>query len=229
MDPSTTATPPRLLTADEIGVCIRQFREMRHWSQEQLAGISGLNVRTIQRVEKGVSASFDTRRALGQAFEFDDIDVLNKPFSLPTAEEFQAAQAAFEHDHITLGVALLTNGRQLADLITAHDMDLSEPAIELSRDAAEEFAALVDFYREYRDCSELYSETQKLGVYEDLQRHIDVLRALGISLCHGRRKVRFAPVVAGGEPWAAAVLYVIAFRLGHEPTQIKTPKAARIG
>jgi len=227
MDPSTTSLP-RPLTAEEIGACIRQFRGMHHWSQDQLAEISGLNVRTIQRVEQGVSASFDTRRALAQAFDFDDIDVLNKPLSLPTVEERQAAQAAFERDHITLRVAPLASGRQLAGLITTHDMDLSEPAIELSRNAAEEFAALTDFYREYRDCSELYSETEKLGVYEDLERHIDVLRVLGISLCHGSRKVRFAPAAVGGEPWTAAVLYVIAFRLGHEPTQIATPKSARI-
>ncbi|HFT6959077.1 TPA: multiprotein-bridging factor 1 family protein, partial [Stenotrophomonas maltophilia] len=56
----TTKTPPRLLTAAEVGACIRQFRQLRHWSQEQLAEISGLNVRTVQRVEQGDSASFDT-------------------------------------------------------------------------------------------------------------------------------------------------------------------------
>lgn len=229
MNPLTTATPPRLLTAAEIGACMRQFRELRHWSQEQLAEISGLNVRTIQRVEQGDSASFDTRRALARAFDFDDIDMLNKPFSLPTAEELQATQAAFERDHITLAVAPLTSGRELAGLITTHDMDLSEPAIELSREAAEEFAALIDYYRDYRDCCELHSETQKLDAYDDLQRHIDALRTLGTSLCHGTRRVRIATAVASGEPWTAAVLYVVAFRLGHEPTQIATPRAARIG
>jgi len=72
----TTKTPPRLLTAAEVGACIRQFRQLRHWSQEQLAEISGLNVRTVQRVEQGDSASFDTRRALARAFDFNDIDAL---------------------------------------------------------------------------------------------------------------------------------------------------------
>ena len=64
MLPLTIASPPRPLTAVEVGVCIRHFRELPHWSQEPLAEIARLNVRIIQRVEQGDSASFDTRRAL---------------------------------------------------------------------------------------------------------------------------------------------------------------------
>jgi len=223
----TTAPPPRLLTPAEVGACIRQFRELRHWSQEQLAEISGLNVRTVQRVEQGDSASFDTRRALARAFDLDDIDALNKPFSLPTADELEAAQAQFERDHITLAVAPLTTGRQLACLITSCEMDLSEPAFELPREAVAEFAALIDYYREYRDCHDLYLETDKLEIYDELQQHIDALRALGVSLCHGQRTV--AVKMGSDSPVNATVLYVIAFRLGHQPTQIAIPKTGRIG
>jgi transcriptional regulator with XRE-family HTH domain len=223
----TIATSPRLLTPAEVGTCIRQFRDLRHWSQEQLAEISGLSVRTVQRVEQGDSASFDTRRALARAFDLNDIDALNKPFSLPTAEELQAAQAQFERDHITLAVAPLTTGRQLASLITSCEMDLSEPTFELPREAAAEFAALIDYYREYRDCHDLYSESDKLDVYDELQQHIDALRVLGVSLCHGQRKVAIG--MGSGAPMNATVLYLVAFRLGHEPTQIATPKTARIG
>ncbi|WP_369944532.1 XRE family transcriptional regulator [Xanthomonas medicagonis] len=184
-------------------------------------------MRTVQRVEQGDSASFDTRRALARVFDLNDIDALNKPFSLPTAEELQAAQAQFERDHITLAVAPLTTGRQLASLITSCEMDLSEPTFELPREAAAEFAALIDSYREYRDCHDLYSETNKLDIYDELQQHIDALQVLGVSLCHGQRKV--AVRMGSGAPMNATVLYVVAFRLGHESTQIATPKAARIG
>lgn len=222
-----TATPPRLLTPAEVGACVRQFRELRHWSQEQLAEISGLNVRTVQRVEQGDSASFDTRRALARAFDLNDIDTLNKPFSLPTAEELQAAQAQFERDHITLAVVPLTTGRQLAYLITSCEMDFSEPTFELPREAAAEFAALIDYYREYRDCHDLYSETDKLDIYDELQQHIDALQVLGVSLCHGQRKVTVR--MGSGAPMNATVLYVVAFHFGHEPSQIVTSKAARIG
>lgn len=223
----TTKTPPRLLTPAEVGACIRQFRQLRHWSQEQLAEISGLNVRTIQRVEQGDSASFDTRRALARAFDLNDIDALNKPFSLPTEEELKAAQAQFERDHITLAVTPVTTGRQLASLVTSCEMDLSEPAFELPREAATEFASLVDYYREYRECHDLYSETDRLDVYDELQRHLDALRALDVSLTYAQRTV--AVRLGWGLPMSAACLYIVAFRLGHEPNQIVTPKEARIG
>ncbi|MBK0052737.1 helix-turn-helix transcriptional regulator [Stenotrophomonas sp. S39] len=223
----TTTNLPRLLTPAEVGACIRQFRQLRHWSQDQLAEISGLNDRTVQRVEQGDSASFDTRRALARAFDFNDIDVLNKPFSLPTDEELQAAQVQFERDCVTLAVAPLATGRELAGLIVSCDMDLSEPAFELPREAATEFAALVDYYREYRDCHDLYSETDKLDVYDELQQHIQALRELGVSLSHGQRTVAIRK--GSGVPMDATILYVVAFRLGHEPGQILTPKAARIG
>lgn len=104
----------RLLTPEELAACIKLFREMRQWSQEQLAEISRLSVRTIQRVEQGLSASLDTRRALASAFEFEDIDVLNKPFTIPSEEELNAAKEKFDREHITLMATPLTTGKQLA-------------------------------------------------------------------------------------------------------------------
>ena len=47
------------------------LRGKRGWSQEELAMAPGLNVRTIQRVESGASASLETRRALAAAFDVD--------------------------------------------------------------------------------------------------------------------------------------------------------------
>lgn len=62
MNPTDSPTSPRVLTAPEVGAFTRLVRESRKWSQEQLAAISGLSVRTVQRVERGESANFDTDR-----------------------------------------------------------------------------------------------------------------------------------------------------------------------
>lgn len=220
---------PRMLTTDEVAACIRLFRDLRHWSQEQLAAISGLSVRTIQRVEQGKSANFDTRRALARAFELEDIDALNKPFSIPNEEELRAAQEKFERDNITLALSPLATGRQLAQLVDTCDMDLSEPAFELPREAAEVFAALVDAFREYRDCSELYTQVQKLDVYDDLQRYIDELKESGVSLRYAERKMQIGASAPDAKPLRVTALYLVAFRLGKEPDQIATPRTARIG
>lgn len=39
---------------------VQKLRLQRSWSQEQLAAVSGLSVRTIQRIERGQSASLET-------------------------------------------------------------------------------------------------------------------------------------------------------------------------
>lgn len=154
MSATEHAQQSRLLTPTELAACIKLFREMRQWSQEQLSAISGLNVRTIQRVEQGQVASLDTRRALARAFELEDIDALNKPFVIPSEEDAKAAKEKFDQEHVTLTATPLTTGKQLAKLAETCSMDLSEPAFELPREADETFAMLVDYLREYRDCAD---------------------------------------------------------------------------
>lgn len=48
---------------------LRELRTARRWSQEQLAELSGLNLRTIQRLESGAKVSTESLRALAAVFE----------------------------------------------------------------------------------------------------------------------------------------------------------------
>ncbi len=48
---------------------IQQLRMQRCWSQDELASLSSLSVRTIQRVEKNGNASLETVKALASVFE----------------------------------------------------------------------------------------------------------------------------------------------------------------
>ncbi|EPN9528488.1 2TM domain-containing protein [Cronobacter malonaticus] len=48
---------------------IRALRLARAWSQEQLAELSSVSVRTIQRIEKGDPPSLETLSALAAVFE----------------------------------------------------------------------------------------------------------------------------------------------------------------
>ncbi|MFC4700614.1 helix-turn-helix domain-containing protein [Glaciecola siphonariae] len=50
---------------------VRRLREKRNWSQEQLAIMSGLSTRTIQRIESGNKASLESLKALASVFEID--------------------------------------------------------------------------------------------------------------------------------------------------------------
>ncbi|MEO1028761.1 MAG: helix-turn-helix transcriptional regulator [Pseudomonadota bacterium] len=50
---------------------IKRWREERHWSQEHLADLAGIGLRTIQRIENGENASQDSVMALAAAFNVD--------------------------------------------------------------------------------------------------------------------------------------------------------------
>jgi transcriptional regulator with XRE-family HTH domain len=54
---------------------IRAERERRAWSQEHLATVTGLGLRTIQRIEKTGAASFESARALAAVFEVSVADL----------------------------------------------------------------------------------------------------------------------------------------------------------
>jgi transcriptional regulator with XRE-family HTH domain len=63
---------------------IVRLRKERSWSQDELAIASGVNLRTIQRVEKDATASLQTKKALAAALDLDarDLDSEGVPMKL---------------------------------------------------------------------------------------------------------------------------------------------------
>lgn len=49
------------------GALVREMRERKGWSQEQLAAVAGVSARTIQRVAQLGNASLETRMAVASA------------------------------------------------------------------------------------------------------------------------------------------------------------------
>jgi transcriptional regulator with XRE-family HTH domain len=54
---------------------IVRLRKERSWSQDELASASGLNLRTIQRIETDASASLQSKKALAAALDIDARDL----------------------------------------------------------------------------------------------------------------------------------------------------------
>jgi len=48
---------------------VRKYRLEKGWSQEQLAHMSGLSVRTVQRIEQGQRAGLESLKCLAAVFE----------------------------------------------------------------------------------------------------------------------------------------------------------------
>ena len=50
---------------------VKKLRAKNNWSQDHLATLSGISLRTIQRVEAGNKASLETLKSLASVFEVD--------------------------------------------------------------------------------------------------------------------------------------------------------------
>lgn len=69
---------------------IQKLRLQRGWSQQQLAELSGLSARTIQRIENGQPASAESLKSLASVFEID--------FSTLTSEQDMSATTTSKQD-----------------------------------------------------------------------------------------------------------------------------------
>ncbi len=70
---------------------VQKLRLQRGWSQQQLAELSGLNVRTIQRIEKGQEPSVESLKSLAAVFNVD-FSTLKEQGMNNTVSESQSAE-----------------------------------------------------------------------------------------------------------------------------------------
>ncbi|MCK0069276.1 helix-turn-helix domain-containing protein [Kordiimonas laminariae] len=68
---------------------IKKLRLERGWSQQQLADISGISGRTIQRIENGANAGLDSQNALAAAFglSLSDLQIKLSSYAKQDVEE----------------------------------------------------------------------------------------------------------------------------------------------
>jgi transcriptional regulator with XRE-family HTH domain len=68
------------------------LRKQRSWSQDELAVASGLNLRTVQRIERSGSASLQSRKALAAAFNIDVSDLDSPEETMTTKYEYRVVR-----------------------------------------------------------------------------------------------------------------------------------------
>jgi transcriptional regulator with XRE-family HTH domain len=105
---------------------VRKAREERAWPQRQLAEAAKLNLRTIQRLEKDGSASFETLMAVAGAFDVN-VKELN-----PTSRGAQNSNPSKKIYHLPR----LTSGKDLFDIIGSTEQ------YEISHDESDDVRAL---------------------------------------------------------------------------------------
>ncbi|MGE3858104.1 MAG: DUF4177 domain-containing protein [Dehalococcoidia bacterium] len=71
---------------------IQALRRQRSWSQDDLAGAAGLNLRTVQRIERNGEASLQSRRAIAAAFDIESTELDAPEEVMPTQYEYRVAR-----------------------------------------------------------------------------------------------------------------------------------------
>ena len=84
-----------LVDADKV----KSLRLEKGWTQEQLAELCDISVRTVQRIEKTGTASLDTSGALAAVFETDRTEILAKG-------GMQTARTEFSLRHVVTVAAI---------------------------------------------------------------------------------------------------------------------------
>jgi transcriptional regulator with XRE-family HTH domain len=224
-----TTTGARLLTNEELGAVILLTRKIHQWSQETLTELTGLTTRTIQRIEGGKGASADSRRALGKAFNLEDIDTYNKPFLIPTAEEIEKQKKDFEQERITLATVAFTTGKQLVQLAETTQAHLFTSMDGIPNEADRLLAEIEDRFTDFRDVHEHYSANDKVDMYVDFQGNIDALKALGVELCHATRRVSISSASADKKPIPFMIIYMLACPIGKVPESMAVSREISFG
>ena len=98
---------------------VLKARKQKHWSQEELAIASGLNLRTIQRIESEASASLQSKKALASALDLDVHDLNYQETRMRQEWEYKVLETK---DRTALQPELASAGAQGWELVSATAM-----------------------------------------------------------------------------------------------------------
>ena len=181
---------------------IRRLRTERAWTQEKLAEVAGLSVRTVQRLEKGICGSFATLQAVAQAMGVG-------------VETLRAGDATRrpEPDEEKVGTLLvrLQSGTEVLRVVAGvhvfefgHDDLRDESEVEL----------VGEFLQLLQDYSDIWGElpaAQKVRAGFELQGYLNWLAKAGFWVFGGQVVKRFkvGDVEGGSVAWRVAVIRVL--------------------
>lgn len=85
---------------------LKEQRDSRAWSQTQLAEVSGLSLRTIQRIEKTGTASQESAKSLAAVYQCSITDLVMRNVSSRKEDTFSLANMSAKAKVIHLSVLL---------------------------------------------------------------------------------------------------------------------------
>jgi transcriptional regulator with XRE-family HTH domain len=175
-----------------LGFWVRCIRAASKWSQEALAEASGLNLRTIPRIEAGQAASVAPHRSLARGLGYENLDVFDDPPFV--AEAHKLLETVSDHgekarfpDHLKLLAEPVRTGDALGRLIGASSAYVFNCDDELSDEVKEHAAMLFDLLQDYGDVWSDLTHGDRLSASRSFDENLAEFEQLGARLYSATR------------------------------------------
>lgn len=228
MDTTAPFLDPKIL-----GFWVKCIRETSHWSQEAVAANTGLDVRTVQRVEAGKPASITTRRALARGLGYDNPDIFDSPDFIASVYKIlgdlngtsaETMERQFP-DHMRLPTQRITSGDALGRLTDISNGLVLHMEDDLGQDAKETAASLFDYLQDMQDIRDLVSFTDKLSYNKEIGAMLTALEANGaIAYSAVRRTKIVGHNWVDKTPMPFTAVYITVVPLGRDFKEIMVPR-----
>ncbi|MBI4469190.1 MAG: helix-turn-helix transcriptional regulator [Acidobacteria bacterium] len=179
---------------------IRKLREARHWTQEELAVVAGVDVRTIQRAESGQPLRIDTMKAIAAGFD-TTIELISV-----SEEQIQLAIKEFEKNYKIVYIQPVNRGAELSRFLTGTEGLQFRTIGEFSEDQLDPIA---EFESELQDWLLIGSDLSPLHRREaekSLDRLFLRFQSVKVSVSAGEEALSLKS--AGGGAFGMHVLHI---------------------
>jgi transcriptional regulator with XRE-family HTH domain len=168
--------------ANTIGANIRRAREAKPWTQEQLARSADIDVRTVQRAEKGEPIGAESLQAIAGALDTSMALLQLDP------EDVMRQLQEFEKKFKVIPLVRIERAYDLRNCIGVGAMELDYVPLN-----DEQQQAVAEFEQTLKDLTMIWSDLEPIQRHDalrDLQIHVDELHGLGLVLAAGTETMR---------------------------------------
>lgn len=206
--------------SNTIGANIRRIREHKPWTQEQLAGAACVDVRTVQRAEKGQPISAESLQAVTGALDVS-IELLRVD-----QEELHKQVQELQKKYKLLNLVRVNRAFDLRDAMHAGAMQLDY--VQLLTDKQQ--LAVAQFEQAIKDWKMIWDDlepVQRHDAFLDIQRNIDELRESGLVLAAGCETLKLN---SGSipEPFDMEILYLMISTEGEPKLTVARERNRRV-
>ena len=212
----------------ELATIIKEYRAKRALTQEHLAQLSEVNIRTIQRLVSSGACSKENLRAIAEAFD-TDVKQLIKEAELRKAlnPDFLNFFEEIASKNVLLNLQEMNCPKDLLDCLAGCVGQITDFPNDLSVSEARLVGLALDFLKDFAEIESGLGPSEKIKMAEHLNQNFSGLRQLGILLFVGQFSQRLVVPSQPNEPSEATVAVIRFLRMDAKEI-LKMPDGARV-